>query len=222
VPSRQKRAPETHRPTFAPGVLNPIAVQSGAVEDRVDAGLWLQPGDAYGGSEGLTWWENACPDRTDLPRKIDEFPFLGIAEVDGDFRPPEGVSGWHFRRYPRPGQGILSGQPTLGLLVVLVGLRQPDQAQAFRDWADFTHIRHIAASDDSEGLMITPYENATEDDPRFLHLYELATPDPERWFKGMPDRVANHLGGGPGTPAFDDWAWHPALRILYVNTFRRI
>ena len=40
--------------------------------------------------------------------------------------------------------------------------------------------------------------------------------------KGMPDRVAKHLGGGPGTPAFDDWANHPALRILYVNTFRRI
>jgi hypothetical protein len=106
-------------------------------------------------------------------------------------------------------------------LLVLVGLRQPDQAQAFRDWADFTHIRHIAASDDSEGLMITPYENVTGGDPRFLHLYELATDEPESWFKGMPDRVARHLGGGPGTPAFDDWANHPALRILYVNTFTR-
>ena len=83
----------------------------------------------------------------------------------------------------------------------------------------------IAAGNDSElseGLMITPYENATGGDPRFMHLYELGTDDPERWFKGMPDRVAAHLGGGPGTPAFDDWAFHPALRILYVNTFRRM
>ena len=26
--------------------------------------------------------------------------------------------------------------------------------------------------------------------------------------------------GPPGTPAYDAWAWHPALRIDYVNTFR--
>jgi hypothetical protein len=185
------------------------------VEDRVDAGLWLQPADAIDSTKSQTWWENACPNRTDLPRKLDEFRYLGVSETEVDAR-------WRFRRYPRPGQGVLWGRPTLGLLVVLVGLRQPDQAKAFRDWADFTHIRHIAASDDSEGLMITPYENVTGDDPRFLHLYELATHDPEDWFKGMPDRVAKHLGGGPGTPAFDDWAWHPALRILYVNTFRRV
>jgi hypothetical protein len=38
----------------------------------------------------------------------------------------------------------------------------------------------------------------------------------------MPARVAKRLGGGPGTPAFDEWAWHPALRILYVNTFKRV
>ena len=185
------------------------------MEDRVDAGLWLQPADAIDSTQSLTWWENACPNRTDLPRKLDEFRYLGISETEVDAR-------WHFRRCPRPGQGILSGQPTLGLLVVLVGLKQPDQAQPFRDWADFTHIRHIAACDDSEGLMITPYENVTGGDPRFLHLYELATSDPEDWFKGMPDRVAKHLGGGPGTSAFDDWAWHPALRILYVNTFKRV
>ena len=192
------------------------------MEDRVDAGVWLEPTGTRGERAGMTLWENACPNRTDLPRKLDEFAFLGISEVGGDFEAPAGGHGWHFRRYPRPGQGILSGQPTRGLLVVLVGLKAPDQAQAFRDWADFTHIRHIAACDDSEGLMITPYENVTGGDPRFLHLYELATPDPEDWFKGMPDRVAKHLGGGPGTPAFDDWAWHPALRILYVNTFKRV
>jgi hypothetical protein len=28
--------------------------------------------------------------------------------------------------------------------------------------------------------------------------------------------------GPPGTAAFDEWAGHPALRIMYVNTFRRL
>jgi len=190
------------------------------VEDRVDAGLWLQTADDVPDTAGSTiWFENACPNRTDLPRKIDEFRYLGISEVEV----PE--ARWEFRRYPRPGQGVLTGKPTLGLLLVLVGLRDDTQAQAFRDWADFTHIHHIAACDDdavSRGLMITPYENVDGSDPRFMHLYEVGTDDPERWFKGMPDRVAKRLGGSFGTPAFDDWANHPALRILYVNTFKRV
>ena len=180
--------------------------------------LWLQTADAVDSTPHITWWENASPNRTDLPRKLDEFRYLGISESEVDAR-------WHFRRYPRPGQGVLSGQPTLGLLLVLVGLKQPDQAQAFRDWADFTHIRHIAASDDDDvsgGLMITPYESVDGSDLLFMHLYELGTADPERWFKGMPVRVAKRLGGSFGTPAFDDWADHPALRILYVNTFKRV
>jgi len=70
--------------------------------------------------------------------------------------------------------------------------------------------------------MITPYENVDGSDPRFMHLYELGTHDPETWFKEMPVRVAKRLGGSFGTPAFDDWANHPALRILYVNTFKRV
>lgn len=188
------------------------------MEERLGGGLWLRTADAIEPTDGMTWWENACPNRTDLPRTLDEFRYLGISETEADAR-------WRFRRYPRPGQGVLTGKPTLGLLLVLVGLRQPDQAQAFRDWADFTHIRHIAASDDdsvSGGLMITPYESVDGIDPRFMHLYELGTSDPETWFKGMPGRVARRLGGAFGTPAFDDWANHPALRILYVNTFTRV
>jgi hypothetical protein len=180
--------------------------------------LWLQPADDVGDGGAFTWWENAAPNRTDLPRKLDEFGYLGISESVVDAK-------WQFRRYPRPGQGVLSGKPTRGLLLVLVGVREASQGQSFRDWADFTHIRHIAASDDdaiSGGLMITPYQSIDGSGPRFLHLYELGTPDPERWFSGMADRVAKHLGGGPGTPPFDDWAGHPALRILYVNTFKRI
>src|SRR5438309_8766518 len=122
------------------------------MEDRVAGGLWLEAADAVDDSQPFTWWENACPNRTDLPRRMDEFRYLGISEVETDAR-------WQFRRYPRPGQGVLTGKPTMGLLLVLVGVRDPDQAQAFRDWADFTHIHHIAASDDDDvsgGLMITP------------------------------------------------------------------
>ena len=111
------------------------------MEDRVAGGLWLEAADAVDDSQPFTWWENACPNRTDLPRRMDEFRYLGISEVETDAR-------WQFRRYPRPGQGVLTGKPTMGLLLVLVGVRDPDQAQAFRDWADFTHIHHIAASDD--------------------------------------------------------------------------
>jgi len=188
------------------------------MEDRVDSGLWLQTADAVDSTQAMTWWENAHPNRTDLPRKLDEFRYLGISESETHAR-------WRFRRYPRPGQGVLTGRPTLGLLLVLVGIRQSDQAQAFRDWADFTHIHHIAASDDdavSRGLMITPYQSVDGSDPLFMHLYELGTDDPETWFNGMPDRVAKRLGGGFGTPEFDDWANHPALRILYVNTFKRV
>ena len=188
------------------------------MEDRVDGGLWLQPADAIDPSHSQMWFENACPNRTDLPREFDEFRVLGISEVAADAR-------WRFRRYPRPAQGVLTGKPTLGLLLVLVGVKEADQAQAFRDWADFTHLHHIVASDDealSGGLMITPYESFDGSNPRFMHLYELGTADAEGWFSGMADRVAKHLGGGPGTPAFDDWAWHPALRILYVNTFKRV
>ena len=188
------------------------------MEDRVDAGLWLQTSDAVDATAPFTWWENAHPNRTDLPRKLDEFQYLGISESDADAQ-------WRFRRYPRPGQGVLTGKATRGVLLVLVGIREPGQKQAFRDWADFTHIRHIAASDDDDvsgGLMITPYESVDGSDPLFMHLYELGTADPERWFSGMPDRVAKRLGGGFGTSAFDDWASHPALRILYVNTFKRI
>ena len=69
-------------------------------------------------------------------------------------------TGHHFRRTPRPGQGNLSGKPTLGLELVLVSPKTPSGAQAFRDWADFIHIRHIAAASVEGFTMITPYENA--------------------------------------------------------------
>jgi hypothetical protein len=202
-------------------------------------GLYLEMSDVAGdvyaanrvpellGQPGVTratWWENACRDRTDLPRKVPEFGLLGVYEVgDGFTRPAavEGISGHHFRRTPRAGQGSLTGKPTLGIMLVLISPRQPDQAQTLRDWADFVHIRHIAEAAVPGFSMITPYENVTGDDPRFLHFYEMDTDDPEPAFRAMTPLVSDRIGK-PGTPAWDAWANTPELRIMYVNTFRRL
>ena len=42
--------------------------------------------------------------------------------------------------------------------------------------------------------MITPYENATGGDPRFMHFYEMDTDDPERAFKSMTPLVMERIG----------------------------
>ena len=210
------------------------------MEDRNTPGLYLemttQAPEAYEeqrvprllaqtGVQRATWWENVVPDRTDLPRELDEFSLLGLYEVDDTFRAPDAAaetSSHHFRRYPRPAQGCLSGRPTIGLSLVLISPRRPEEAQALRDWADFVHIRHIAETGNPGYTMITPYENVTGGDPRFMHLYEIDTDDPEGAFRAMTPRVIERLGGGFGTPAFDAWAFHDALRIMYVNSFRRL
>jgi hypothetical protein len=207
------------------------------MEDRITPGLYLEmttqaPEEyeqervprllARDGVQRATWWENAVPDRTDLPRELDEFSLLGLYEVDDTFRAPDDGLAHHFRRCPRPGQGILSGRPTIGLSLVLISPRRPEQAQSLRDWADFVHIRHIAEVGNPGYTMITPYENVTGGDPRFMHLYEIDTDDPEAAFRAMTPRVIERLGGGFGTPVFDAWAFHDALRIMYVNSFRRV
>jgi hypothetical protein len=209
------------------------------VEDRDTPGLYLEMSDAAGDDyararvddvlrggdvERATWWENACRDRTDLPRKLPEFSLLGAYEVGDGFTAPttrEGVTGHHFRRTPRPAQGRLTGRPTLGLMLVLISPRQPEQAQALRDWADFVHIRHIAEAGVPGYSMITPYENLTRGDPRFLHLYEMDTDDPEGAFRTMTPLVSGRIGQ-PGSQAWAAWANTPELRIMYVNTFRRL
>ena len=209
------------------------------MEDRTTAGLYLEMTDepivayvsrrvpellATSGVQRASWWENRVPGRTDLPRRLDEFSHLAVYEVDETFSPPptaELAPGLHFVRTGRPGQGRLTGKPTIGLSLVLISPRSPDGAQALRDWADFVHIRHIAEVSVPGYSMITPYEHADGGDPRFLHLYEMDTEDPEASFKAMTPLVSQLLGE-PGTPAFDHWANHPELRIMYVNSFRRL
>ncbi len=208
------------------------------MEDRITPGLYLEMTDrpltayaearvpevlALAGVSRATWWENVNRDRDDLPRKLPEFSHLGVYEVDADFRAPEApsdVTGHHFRHYPRPGQGRLTGRPTVGLSLVLISPRDPADAHTLRDWGDFVHIRHIAEVAVPGYSMITPYENVTGGDPRFMHFYEMDTDDPERAFKAMTPLVTELLGAD--TQEWTDWAYHPALRIMYVNTFRRV
>jgi hypothetical protein len=209
------------------------------VEDRHTPGLYLEMTDrpiaeyaarrvpemlAEPGVERATWWQNVHRDREDLPRVLTEFDHLGVYEVGTEFRPPEpteGISALHFRRYRRPGQGVLTGRPTIGLSLVLISPKEPDRAQELRDWADFVHIRHIAEAAVPGYAMITPYENATGGDPLFMHFYEMDTDDPERAFKHMTPLVMDRIGGTE-TDAYKKWAFGPSLRIMYVNTFARV
>ncbi len=209
------------------------------MEDRLTKALYLETTertvDAYSservpkvlenpGVERATWWENTVPDRADLPRVLTEFSVLGVYEVDDTFASPStppDVTGHHFVRTARPGQGCLTGRPTIGLSLVLISPRQPEQAQALRDWGDFVHIRHIAAAGVPGYSMITPFEHVDGGDPRFLHLYEIDRDDPEAVFQSMTPLVAKRFGGY-NTQEYRDWAYTPELRIMYVNTFRRV
>jgi hypothetical protein len=209
------------------------------MDDRLTAGLYLEMTDrapddyasarvpevlALPAVERATWWRNVRRDRDDLPRVLPEFDVLGVYEVGDAFvapASPEGVSGLHYRRTSRPGQGVLTGRPTVGLSLVLISPKAPDQAQALRDWADFVHIRHIAEAGVPGYGMITPYEHASGGDPRFMHWYEMDTDDPEAAFRSMTPLVSQRIGG-PDTDAWKRWAFHPALRIMYVNTFARV
>jgi len=179
---------------------------------------------ALRGVERASWWSNQKPGRTDYRRTIDEFTTLGLYEVGADFAAPNAPSdirGILFRHYGRPAQGILTGKPTLGLEIVLISPRSEAGVQALRDWADFIHIRYIAAAA-VEGLTITTvYENVVAGTPRFLHLYEMDTADAEEAFLRMP-RTTRERQLGSDRARWKQWAGHDELVIDYVNSFTRV
>jgi hypothetical protein len=212
------------------------------MEDRVTTGVYLEltsfEPDAYRqragellrlrGTDRVSWWANCRPGRHDFPRRVPEGTLLGLAEVDDDFvapDPPEGCTARLFRRHPRPAQGILTGRPTTGLLLVWIAAKAPELEQALRDWADFVHIRHIAAAGIPGFAQITPYDHVGEGDPRYMHLYEFDDGgpggDPEDTFQQMLDFVAPRLGGAD-SDEFRRWADLRAAGgyMVYVNTFR--
>jgi hypothetical protein len=181
--------------------------------------LWL---DRTGSGE--TTWTDSIPRRTDLPRTLPEMPELGITPLSDDEPAPAG-DGWCFRRTARPGQGRLTDRPTIGLCVVLISTRHdtPEAARALRDWGDFVHISHIAATGVPGYTMITPYElepaadARSTDGPRYLHLYEMDDEDPEARFQAMTPLVRERLCD---ERAFEEWAWHSELCINFVATYR--
>lgn len=214
------------------------AVHCAAMEDRITPALYLEMTDrdiddyvedrvpavlAGAGVTRATWWRNVFRDRPDLPRRLPEFDHLAVYEVDERFSTPaipDDVRGHHFRHSPRPGQGRLTGRPTIGLSLVLISPAREEDAQALRDWADFVHIRFIAEVSVPGYAMITPYENARAGStPMFMHCYEIDQDDPEAVFKSMTPLVTK-LFGSDDTAEWQHWATTPELRIDYVNTFR--
>jgi hypothetical protein len=209
------------------------------LEDRITPGLYLELGDvdpdhyersrapellALPGVDRVSWWATMRPGRTEQPMAVPDGTLLGVAETNDSFvapAPAAGTTAHHFRRYPRPSQGILTGRPTTGLLVVWISPVTEERAQALRDWSDFIHISHIAAAGVPGYTQITPYENAAGTDPRYMHFYEMDSDDPEVTFQTMAEDLRVRLGGYR-TPAFRQWADAAAAgaRIIYVNTFR--
>jgi hypothetical protein len=209
------------------------------LEDRLTPGLYLELGNvdpdhyqqarapellALGGVERVSWWATTLPGRTEQPMEVPDGTLLGVVETDDSFVAPAatpGTTAHHFRRYPRPSQGILTGRPTTGLLVVWISPVTEEQAQPLRDWAHFVHIRHIAAAGVPGYTQITPYENVTDTGPRYMHFYEMDSADPEATFQTMAEDLRVRLGGYK-TLAFKQWADAAAAgaRIIYVNTFR--
>jgi hypothetical protein len=164
-------------------------------------------------------WANCKLHRTDLPRTLPEFATLGVAEARAPFASPPaqpGVVCWQFRQ-ARPGQGVLTGRPTRGLELVLISPKTEAGARELRDWADFVHIRHIAAAAVPGFGRITPYENVRGGRPRFLHFYELDTEEAEDAFQRMTPATLARLATREERRA---WAGHPELVIDYVSTFR--
>jgi hypothetical protein len=211
------------------------------VEDRSTPVLHLELGDAtpeacaqrvgelasVAGAARVTWWENCAPGRTDLPMRGRDGGTLVVVEAaDGFLAPaaPADVTAAHtFGRHPRPSQGVLTGEPTLGLLIVWISPRAPELDDALRDWGDFVHIRHIAAAGIPGFTQISVYENQAEGDPRFMHFYEFDTLRAEETFSTMIEHVAPRLGG-TDTESYAQWAdWRAGSgRLFYCNTFRRL
>ena len=211
------------------------------MEDRSTPVLYLELGDgpaeasaerarellSVRGATRATWWENCALGRTDLPVRVRDAGTLVVVEADHRFKPPlpgADVSEAHvFVRHPRPSQGVLTGSPTLGLLIVWISPRTPELAGALRDWGDFVHIHHIADAGIPGFTQISVYENETKADPLYMHFYEFDNLEAEATFSTMVEHVAPRIGGAD-SEAFREWAdWRAGHgRLFYCNTFSRL
>jgi len=211
------------------------------LEDRSTPGLYVElcdvdPGDYRAhrapellerpGVERVSWWRTCVPGRRELPMTVADGTLLGLAEVGPDFTTPEvppGTTARHFVRHRRPSQGVLTGEPTLGLLVVWISPRTPDRAASVRDWGDFVHIRHIAAAAVPGFTQVAVYENTAPGDPRWMHFYELDVEDTDGAYQHMARHMARYFGGSR-TEEFARWADYgaPGGELHYCNTFNRL
>jgi len=181
---------------------------------------------AHPGVEQATWWRNLHPHRKDFEPdfvfRVPDFTTLGVYEVAPDFVPPstpEDIRSLHFRHYGRPGQGFLTAEKTMGLMIVWVSPREESGAQALRDWADFVHIPPLATG--NIGFkMITAYENVNGGEPLFMHFYETANRYAESALQAEVHAVPAWYGG-VDTEAYRHWQVHDQLVVDYINTFER-
>jgi hypothetical protein len=171
------------------------------------------------GWQASMWEPATTSDDDDLPRKLPRCDGLVIGEGDGGpVEPPSAASTVvPLVRYPRPTQGSCSGEPTTGILLVLISAKQRESAQELRDWGDFVHLRHIAEAAVPGYRTITPWENESSGTPRYCHLYEMVGDDPQGTFEKMTPLVRDRLDG----VTFDQWKWHPQLVIEESRTYRR-
>ena len=188
-------------------VRTPDRVQERA--DAVEAAGWH-----------VSIWEPATTsDDDDLPRVLPRCDGVVIGEGDGGcVQPPSPASTLvPLVRYPRPSQGSCSGEETTGILLVLISAKRSESAQELRDWGDFVHLRHIAEAAVPGYRTITAWENESSGTPRYCHLYEMVSDDPQGTFETMTPLVRDRLDRA----AFEDWAWHPQLVIEESRTYRR-
>ncbi|MAE69827.1 MAG: hypothetical protein CME06_05095 [Gemmatimonadetes bacterium] len=212
------------------------------MEDRISPILYLELSDlslenevparaeevlALPSVERATWWRNLNPHRKDFEPdfvfRLPDFGTLSVFEAQSDFVPPslpDGIRGLHFRHYPRPGQGFLSAEKTMGLMLVLVSPREESGAQALRDWADFVHIPPLAVGEIGF-KMITPYENVNGGEPLYMHFYETANRYAESALQAEVHAVPAWYGG-VDTEAYRHWQVHDQLVVDYLNTFERV
>lgn len=167
----------------------------------------------------VSTWE-PCEQPIEFERRLPACQGVVIGEgesVPVSHASPE-TSVVRLKRYPRPSQGICSGERTTGILLVLISPRTLEGAQALRDWGDFVHLRHIAAAATPGYRTITPWENEDPGGtPRYCHLYEMVSDDPQATFEQMTPLVKRLLGKAD----FASWSWHPELVIDESRTYRR-
>ncbi|MGH7821067.1 MAG: hypothetical protein ACREQ9_14985, partial [Candidatus Binatia bacterium] len=155
-------------------LLEMIGPDAGGTVDH--AGRWqrdvaMPAAMSTGAFSRAAAFRNLRPDEARFPRKIDEATHLTVYEIERgeaavlsrlEGLPSAGggaraVNRFVFRRYPRPNQGRLTGNPTRGIFLILISPTERRRAQELRDWADFVHIHYIAAATPAGFTTITPY-----------------------------------------------------------------